>query len=177
MNLIGKTIQQRIDGGKWTTWGVVENADEARAIAARIAAGNHAINGGQNTCEFRVRPYRSRNDRSTRHNRDSFDRIERLGRIKYVKGYRYFGRYQTSHEAVLVVGEHGSIRFGGLLWGYIGEGPRGLRELLVKIGVPEQAADNIAFNTPRLNTLGEDWRLVPAWEFTRQGRRFHAKAA
>jgi hypothetical protein len=120
---------------------------------------------------------RLRYDQSTRHNRDRFDRIKRLGKIKYIKGYRYFGRYHTFHEAVLVVGEKGSIRFGGLLWGYSGEGPRGLRELLVKVGVAETVADEIAFTTPRLNTLGEDWRLSPAWELHRQGRRFHAKAA
>jgi hypothetical protein len=162
--MIGKTIQQRIDGGKWQTWGVVENDDEARAIEARIKLGNHAINGGQNTCEFRVRPYRGRNDRSTRHNRDSFDRIKKLGRLKYIKGYRYFGRYHTSHEAVLVVGEFGSIRFGGLLWGYSGEGPRGLHELLLKVGVPSQKASSIAFHAPRLEALGEDWRLTLEWQ-------------
>jgi len=61
MSLIGKTIQQRVDSGKWKTWGVVENADEASAVEARIKLGLHAINGGQNTCEFRVRPYRGRN--------------------------------------------------------------------------------------------------------------------
>lgn len=120
---------------------------------------------------------RLRYDQSTRHNRDRFARIKRVGKIKYIKGYRYFGRYHTSHEAVLVVGEKGSIRFGGLLWGYMGEGPRGLHELLLKVGVPAEAASNIAFNTPRKSELGEDWRLVPAWEFTHSGRRFHARAA
>lgn len=55
-----------------------------------------------------------------------------MGKIKYIKGYRYRGRYGASHEAVLVVGEKGSIRFGGLLWGYSGEGPRGLHELFVQ---------------------------------------------
>jgi len=120
---------------------------------------------------------RLRYDSSTKHNRDRFARIKRIGKIKYVKGYRYFGRYQTSHEAVLVVGEKGSIRFGGLLWGYGGEGPRGLHELLLLLGVPRASADNIAFKTERKSVLGEDWRLVPAWEFHRDGRRFHAKAA
>lgn len=107
---------------------------------------------------------RLRYDSSTRHNRDRFERIERLGRLKYIKGYRYFGRYQTSHEAVLVVGEFGSIRFGGLLWGYLGEGPRGLRELLVKVGVEPHIASNIAFRAPRLQALGEDWRITLDWQ-------------
>jgi len=120
---------------------------------------------------------RLRYDLSTRNNQERFTRIKRVGKIKYIKGYRYIGRYGASHEAVLVVGEKGSIRFGGLLWGYSGEGPRGLHELLVLLGVPDEVAANIAFKTPRKMTVGEDWRLVPAWEFTHSGRRFHAKAA
>jgi hypothetical protein len=104
--------------------------------------------------------YRYRNDRSTLHNRDAFDRIlPKLGRIKEVRGYRYLGRYQAYHEAVLVKGTKGSARFGGLLWGYGGEGPRGLVELLVKLGVHRERAEAIAFRTPRhdYNKPGSDW--------------------
>jgi len=103
---------------------------------------------------------RLRYDYSTKMCQDRFGRIEKLGKIKLVRGYRYFGRYNTSHEAVLVVGENGTARFGGLLWGYGGEGPRGLRELLLKLNVPKEQAESIAFNTPRKDEVGEDWRLV-----------------
>jgi len=102
--------------------------------------------------------YRYRNDRSTHANVSKFDFVlPKLGKIKYVKGYRYFGKYHTSHEAVLVVGENGKARFGGLLWGYGGEGPNGLATLLHKLNVPE--AFKFATTTPRLNVLGEDWRI------------------
>jgi len=102
---------------------------------------------------------RLRYDYSTKMCRDRFNKIEKLGKISLVRGYRYFGRYNTNHEAVLVVGEHGTARFGGLLWGYAGEGPRGLMELLLKLHVPNDKAIDIAFNTPRLGMVGEDWRL------------------
>jgi hypothetical protein len=109
--------------------------------------------------------YRYRNDRSTAHNRRVFEAIlQRLGRIIYIKGYRYRGRYQMTHEAVLVRGENGTARFGGLLWGFIGDGPRGLHELLLKAGVPELQAWAVAFNTPRQQTPGQDWRLSSVWE-------------
>lgn len=123
--------------------------------------------------------YRYRNDRSTRHNRDTFDTVlPKLGRIRYVKGYRYFGRYNTSHEAVLVVGEKGSARFGGVLWGYSGEGPRGLHELLLKLGVDAEGAAKIAFETKRRDVLGEDWRLTPGFTLATPGiGHHHLKAA
>ena len=108
--------------------------------------------------------YRYRNDQSTHRNEVKFDVVlPKLGRIKYVKGYRYFGRYHTSHEAVLVVGENGSARFGGLNWGYGGQGPRGLHGLLLKLGVPAAQAWEVAFQTPRLKQLGEDWRVSLVW--------------
>jgi hypothetical protein len=90
---------------------------------------------------------------------DRFDRIQKLGAIRFVKGYRYIGRYSVK-EAVMVVGENGTARFGGLLWGYKGTGPRGLLELLAKLSVSKDVAENIAFNIPRRHECGEDWRLI-----------------
>lgn len=104
---------------------------------------------------------RLRYDYSTRMCRDRFERIARIGKIKYVKGYRYFGRYSTTHEAVLLVGEFGTIRFGGFCWGYSGEGPRGLFDLLIRVGVPAEKANELAFKTPRKHVVGEDWRYTP----------------
>ena len=106
---------------------------------------------------------RLRYDYSTKMCRDRFARIEKLGKIKLVRGYRYFGRYNTSHEAVLVVGENGTARFGGLLWGYGGEGPRGLQELLLKLNVPAAQAEAIAFSTPRKDEIGEDGMHIVLW--------------
>lgn len=98
---------------------------------------------------------RMRYDHSTAKCRDRFPKIEKLGKLRYIKGYRYFGRYQTNHEAVLVRGENGSVRFGGLLWGYSGEGPRGLLELLLKLGLEKDKAEVIAFHTKREN----QWKI------------------
>ena len=101
---------------------------------------------------------RLRYDYSTAMCEARFDKVKKLGKLRYVKGYRYFGRYYTTHEAVLVVGEHGSVRFGGLLWGYFGQGPRGLRSLLMNIGLTKEVAEEISFGSDRLSELGEDWR-------------------
>lgn len=104
--------------------------------------------------------YRYRNDRSTQANINVFDKVlPKLGKIICIRGYRYKGRYDALHEAVVVRGENGYARFGGLLWGYSGEGPRGLRQLLLKLGVNPDMADNLPFQTKRLNKIGEDWRI------------------
>ncbi len=102
---------------------------------------------------------RLRYDNSTAQCRKRFDRVAKLGKLSSVRGYRYRGRYNTTHEAVLIKGENGSIRFGGLLWGYGGEGPRGLVELLGKIGVSESNAQQIAFTTARRDEVGTDWEI------------------
>ena len=89
-----------------------------------------------------------------------FDRlIKRLGKIHTVRGYRYIGRYRADHEAVLLKGENGSARLGGLLWGYGGEGPRGTYDLLQRLGLSEDEARKIAFETPRQNKVGTDWEI------------------
>lgn len=85
--------------------------------------------------------------------------IERLGKLSYVKGYRYWGRYHAVHESVLIRGEHGTIRLDGLCWGYRGEGPHGLRDVLTVLGVDNETASKTAFQTERKNEIGEDWRI------------------
>jgi hypothetical protein len=45
------------------------------------------------------------------------------------------------------------------LWGYGGEGPRGLVELLVKTGLHQKVAEFVAFETPRLEVCGIDFHL------------------
>lgn len=92
-------------------------------------------------------------DRFTKH-------IGRLGKLSYVKGYRYRGRYQAIHEGVLIKGENGTIRLSGLCWGYGGEGPHGLKTVLMALGVAEPIAHTTAFHTARLwPTIEESWRI------------------
>lgn len=108
--------------------------------------------------------YRYRyNGGTTRGARDRFAKIiAKLGTILSVKGYRYFGRYGTTHEAVMVKGTKGTARFGGCLWGYGGEGPRGTHELLLTLGVDAKLADRMAFRMKRRDELGTDWELFKA---------------
>lgn len=118
--------------------------------------------------------YRYRYEGSTTHGaRERFDWILRkLGRIQYIKGYRYHGKYQAQHERVLIRGTKGTARLSGLLWGYLGEGPHGTRELLLKLGMPLQLAEEIAFRTSRYAEDGEDWilYLLPYQGGTKQTR-------
>lgn len=83
--------------------------------------------------------------------------LDKIGEIRYIKGYRYMGRYNTTHEAVMIKGTKGSIRLGGFCWGYGGEGPRGLVQLLLQLGLPESTAKSIAFDTIRKDCIGVDW--------------------
>jgi hypothetical protein len=61
--------------------------------------------------------------------------LHKVGKVKYVKGYVYIGIYDTTHIGVVVRGDKGYIRFGGFNWGYSGQGPRGLADLLKAVGV------------------------------------------
>lgn len=99
--------------------------------------------------------------------RNALDRLEKvlakIGQITKIKGYRYFGRYNTTHEAVMLYGVNGTARLSGYLWGYSGEGPRGLVQLLMKLGCDRAYAELIAFNTPRKTALGADWTIDLSW--------------
>jgi hypothetical protein len=87
--------------------------------------------------------------------------IGRLGKLSYIKGYRYRGRYQAIHEGVLIRGENGTLRFNGFCWGYGGEGPHGLKTILLKLGVDEPIAHQTAFHTPRRwPDIEEAWRIT-----------------
>ena len=108
--------------------------------------------------------YRYRNERhTTRGARDNFHRVNKLGRILRVKGYRFtsarkeLGGIPVQREYVLVVGENGSCRFSGLCWGYSGEGPRGLADLMGYIGAAGFA--KLVSLSPRLDKDGTDWEV------------------
>ena len=91
---------------------------------------------------------------------DRLDKVvSKLGQITTIKGYRYFGRYNTTHEAVMLYGTKGTARLSGYLWGYGGSGPHNLVRLLTKLGLDKGNAEVIAFNTPRRNEVGTDWSI------------------
>jgi hypothetical protein len=59
----------------------------------------------------------------------------------------------------MIEGRNGKARFDGVLWGYGGDGPRALVELLIKTGLHRLVAEYVAFKTPRLNDFGNDFHL------------------
>ena len=88
--------------------------------------------------------------------------LQKIGRISNIKGYRFRStrnNINTTHEAVLVTGEKGTARFEGFLWGYAGEGPRGLVQLLKACGFTNGAAYTIAFCCERKEDVGVDWEI------------------
>jgi hypothetical protein len=89
--------------------------------------------------------------------------LYKLDTVTEIRGYRYTSAsnntYTTQHEAVLVKGPKGSMRFEGMLWSYSGEGPRGLVKLLEACGLNRYAAQAIAFNTPRKSEDGVDFTV------------------
>lgn len=106
-------------------------------------------------------PYRYRTNRSTQHNLAVLDTVlPKLGKIISITGKRWQYKTQPYHEAVFVRGENGTARFGGFLWGYGGEGPRGAVTLLKKIGLPQHVCDLIfTFNRLEHNSFGNDWKI------------------
>jgi hypothetical protein len=96
----------------------------------------------------------------------SLDRLDlplsKIGRPIEVKGYTYWGRYDTDHAAVMVKGTRGTARFEGFSWGYSGEGPHGLRTLLMRLGLTKEAAELVAFHGPSWTTypLAVHWRVM-----------------
>lgn len=89
--------------------------------------------------------------------------LSRIGTPLSVQGYRYFGRWNRFHDAVLLRGTEGTARFSALSWGYGGEGPRGLVQLLVKLGLHKERAEHVAFQSRRYDDAGLDWfvRFLP----------------
>jgi hypothetical protein len=93
--------------------------------------------------------------------------LSKLGKLTKIKGYRFRSRRTagytypiiTTHEAVLIYGKNGQARYEGVLWGYSGQGPRGLVELLLVCGINKSLAENTAFHSERRDTIGIDWEL------------------
>lgn len=92
------------------------------------------------------------------------DVLAKIGPVKSVQGYRYFGFFQTQHEAVLVKGQNGSLRISNLLWGFNAEHSRPTVTLLEKTGLHREVAEHVVFNSERAYPhLGVDWfiRFLP----------------
>jgi len=85
----------------------------------------------------------------------------RLGKLRRIVAKRYRGKY-GSREVIMIYGSHGSARFTGTCWGYLGAGPHATRALLVLCGVPPYLADQLAFRSRRREyaDLGVDWEYV-----------------
>lgn len=105
---------------------------------------------------------------STMQARRSFHKVARLGNLIKVEAIRYTamfkgasGKYPITNEVIRITGTHGTLRLHGLCWGYGGEGPSGLRDLLQFCGLKKGHADLVAFSTPRRphSQLGVDWTL------------------
>jgi hypothetical protein len=81
--------------------------------------------------------------------------VQRLGLILKVVGHRYAASirsatstFTTTFEVVTVYGVNGTARFPAC-WGYGGSGPHVVRRILMECGMSSDAAEAIAFTSPR----------------------------
>ena len=111
----------------------------------------------------RKHPYRGRFSGSTHEVLRNIGKVHKCGPIESIEGKRITHKVTKSQpyggwdEIVMVHGRNGTATFNGLCWGYGGEGPRGLVELLVECGLNRKVADKIAFNAPRRERDGQCW--------------------
>lgn len=104
--------------------------------------------------------YRDNSGATERSLERSRKHTHKVGEITEIRGVRYHGRYNANHEGIRVRGNKGTARFSGFLWGYHGQGPRGLETFLHQtVGVPAWLARKVAFDTERRNENGVDWIL------------------
>lgn len=104
---------------------------------------------------------------ATRKALERLDKLKNIGAVVKIKGYRFRSNRKDNngnwwsglHERVMVYGTDGTARFSDFLWGYGGEGPRGLVELLLRCGASKEWAESIAFYSERKNEVGTDWEI------------------
>ncbi len=113
--------------------------------------------------------YRTRQHGLTKASILGLRNLSKIGTPLKVSGYRKnvrrlfsSGWFKLTQEFTKVVGTNGTATFSGFLWGYGGEGPCGLVCLLTKLGLDQNQAEDIAFNTPRRTEVGTDW----SYDFT-----------
>ena len=84
----------------------------------------------------------------------------KIGDVVRIKGYCYKGRV-ANQMGVLIVGTKGTMRLSGLSWGYSGEGPRGLKQILEQIEVPAVTISTI------LTIKWNGWdKVEEAWSYS-----------
>lgn len=103
--------------------------------------------------------------------------IDKLGKITTIEGYRFKSTrssehnepgylfpirstWTNTHEKVCIRGENGTARMDAVCWGYGGSGPHCLKYILDKCGVSGYASELVAFQAPRNNCTGVDWRIT-----------------
>jgi hypothetical protein len=80
----------------------------------------------------------------TKKSLEAFDKhISKVGTVKSIKGYLYKGKDSIKQIAVMITGDLGSVRLGGLSWGYNGEGCRGTRAIFAKLNVPQDETERV----------------------------------
>jgi hypothetical protein len=85
--------------------------------------------------------------------------LPKVGQLKYVRGYVYRGRYNTTHVGVVVRGDKGYIRFGGFSWGYGGQGPRGLADLFKQLQIDVDPTSDVLGSNPCGADSGTKWKI------------------
>ncbi len=88
----------------------------------------------------------------------------RLGEIIRIVAKRFKSRRKgftipVAFEVVMVYGTTGTARFDGCCWGYSGQGPRAVYELLLACGIPSPLAENAAYRSERRDASGVDWEI------------------
>lgn len=80
----------------------------------------------------------------------------KLGRLTRIIGQRFGatrgtgdGQFTADFEVVTIYGTDGTMRLDGTCWGYAGEGPHAVHELLLAAGVESETARKTAFETKR----------------------------
>ncbi len=104
----------------------------------------------------------------------------RLGKIATVSGYKVLCRYSVNNISwvnveprVMVTDVNGNkLRLNGILWGYMGEGPRGTVDLLEMCGMNRGKAMKIVENQPNnyysMTTRGRKFERIFTIDFRKQ---------
>lgn len=89
--------------------------------------------------------------------------VKKIGQVYRIIGKRYVVHlkegYSSTREVVYLYGEKGTARFLGFLWGYHGEGPRGLIRLLKYLGLNNTLTESVPFHFKRGQNVGIDWEI------------------
>jgi hypothetical protein len=100
---------------------------------------------------------------NTRRSLKVLKHVKKVGKPLYVKGYFYRAPDGSIHNAVMLVGDKGTVRFSGFSWGYSGEGSRGLNELFRVLGLSHLDATDRnhmgAWPDWTLEHVKEHWRI------------------